>query len=414
MGSAVSVEAFPDRLDQDQCQAFVGGEAVFDLPKFNQMCDADGTVSKAEVLAMAEDDLEDMAAVAETVERNGIFFSFAAFDADGSGGLTHDEFVQAAKALGYHLLPDNVKQMCKEIDMDDDGLIDEEEFVKFVRSKVAATEKVPDGVDATTPGVIYEHLGTLGAQHGYGTALAILKRRPEAARDKFSSNGRYRGSDWYPLHYVLTQDVSDGAGDSNAAAARARRLVATPIVQALVKAYPAAAAHRCMEGVRFPKGHLPLELAVAKGWALDVVEPLLRAYPDAATILDPATDKAQKSLDSKQPITSLKSFRWLRQIAVDAAADEAILSLFPKPKLVDGKVTWISGKDIADAEAQRARYKAERDAKRKAKVEAKKRRESERQKQLENDAKLQELLDRHSRTSRDLDDDSNNNPALVL
>lgn len=386
MGSGTSVEAYPERLTLDECKEMIGGSGVFDLPKFNEMCDDAGTVSKREILAMADDDEEDMAAIAEVVEQNGIFFSFESFDADGSGGLTFSEFLAAAKSLGYHILPENAEKLCNEIDEDKDGIIDEEEFVKFVLGKVTPA----DGQAPMEPGAIYDHLGSLSAQHGYGTALAILKKRPEAARDKFPSNHRYKGSDWYPLHYILSQDVN-GGGDSRAAAARARRLVATPVVQALIKAYPAASTHRCMEGVRFPKGHLPLELAVAKGWSADVVELILKAYPAAATILDPINDKISKD----QPFTSLKGFRWMRKIAEKLQADDSVLALLPKPKLVDAKVTWISGKELAIAEAERLRLKAEKQAKLKSKLEAKRNKEIERQKQKRDDAKVKSLLERH-------------------
>ena len=41
--------------DVVECRELVG-EAVFDLPTFNKMCGDDGTVSKASILAMADDD----------------------------------------------------------------------------------------------------------------------------------------------------------------------------------------------------------------------------------------------------------------------------------------------------------------------------------------------------------------------
>lgn len=327
---------------------------------------------------------------------------------------------------------------------------DEEEFVKFIQTKITRSSQshaIPEAVDHMVPGAIYDHLSNFGAQHGYVAAHAILKKRPEAARDKFASKERYRGyvvlvmicvvcvnlhglvwcdrvlkivswmlcrnpgvlftltnvdrSDWYPLHYILAQDVSGSSGDSRAAAAKARRLVAVPIVQALIKAYPAAAAQRCMEGVRFPKGHLPLELAIAKGWGLEVVEPLYKAYPEAATGLEPCNDKALKRLEDRDLLTTLKGYRWMRQIAEKVGADDAIVSMLPKPTLVDGRVSWISGEEVAEIEEEKARLKAQRIAKKKAKKEAKRAKESEKQKQLENEIKLQRLLNRHSQSSAD-------------
>lgn len=392
MGSGAS---FPERLNEAQCRELVG-EAVFDLPTFNKMCGDDGTVSKASILAMADDDDIDIANVAVSVERNGIFFSFEAFDADASGGLTVDEFSAAAKALGYHILPDNVRKACEEIDIDDDGIIDEEEFVKFVLTKVNTYLESPRGVNPTAPGLIFDHLGPMSAQHRYNVAFAILKARPEAARDRFVSSERYKGSDWFPLHYVLSQDVST-TGDSKMAAARARRLLAAPIVEALVKAYPGACSHRCMEGVRFPRGYLPLELAIARGWGATVVETVLNAYPDAATTLDPADDASLKKVESRAPLASLRGLRWMRSVAERARVDDTVLALLPKPKLSNGgKVTWISGQEIAEAEAEKQRKKAEREAKKKASRESKRKKEAEKLKKQEQGAKLKALLERHS------------------
>lgn len=174
-----------------------------------------------------------------------------------------------------------------------------------------------------------------------------------------------------------------------------------PIVQALIKAYPAAATQRCMEGVRFPRGHLPLELAIAKGWGSEVVEPLYKAYPDAAAVLEPCNDKALRRLDDRDPLTTLKGYRWMRQIAEKIGADDAIVSMLPKPTLVDGRVSWISGEEVAEVEQEKARVKAQKLAKKNAKKEAKRAKEIQKQQEIENEAKLQNLLTRHPRPSSD-------------
>ena len=93
------------------------------------MCDDKGLISKAAVLALGDDDAEDLKQVAATVQRDGIFFSFENFDSDNSGGLTYEEFGQAAKALGNHIDPNHLEELCKGIDKSGDGVIDEEEFV---------------------------------------------------------------------------------------------------------------------------------------------------------------------------------------------------------------------------------------------------------------------------------------------
>ena len=55
-----------------------------------------------------------------------------------------------------------------------------------------------------------------------------------------------------------------------APAQRSAYVAAEPLIQALLRAYAPAAAMRTMEGVRFPDGHLPLELAITRGWPASV------------------------------------------------------------------------------------------------------------------------------------------------
>lgn len=102
------------------------------------MCDEAGFVSRKAIMALGDDDEQDMKDVAETVTRDGIFFSFENFDADSSGGLTYDEFGLAAKALGFHIDPANLQEQCAAIDTTGDGIIDELEFVKFIKRRRGA------------------------------------------------------------------------------------------------------------------------------------------------------------------------------------------------------------------------------------------------------------------------------------
>ena len=248
--------------------------------------------------------------------------------------------------------------------------------VKYIQSQCAITAELPPDLDPKKEGVIYDHLGNSGAQTGYAAALEILKKRPTAATDKMPGEGK--GSPWLPLHYVLTQSVGTTANtEAGQAAARARRLVAEPVILAILKAYAPAASQRCMEGVRFPRGHLPLELAIIRGWSNAIVEALIKTYPEAVTLLDAATDKLQKAIDKKEPMKNIKGYRFMRQIAEQAGADDDVLVLLPKPKWEDGKVNWTSGQAIADAAAEKARKKAEKEAKKQAKLDAKKKKEAE-------------------------------------
>ena len=54
---------------------------------------------------------------------------------------------------------------------------------------------------------------------------------------------------------------------------------------------------RVMEGVRWQLGNLPLEFAVTRGWPEAVVRAVVKAYPAAATALDPVRKK--KKFDPK-------------------------------------------------------------------------------------------------------------------
>ena len=57
--------------------------------------------------------------------------------------MTYEEFGQAAKSLGFHILPANLDEECRKIDTDLSGIIDEEEFVRFVQSRHAARAPAP-------------------------------------------------------------------------------------------------------------------------------------------------------------------------------------------------------------------------------------------------------------------------------
>ena len=87
--------------------------------------------------------------------------------------------------------------------------------------------------------------------------------------------------------------------------------------------------------MRFPVGHLPLFLALMRGWSPAVIKLLLDAYPDGATVLDPLQE-------SKKPSTkvNLKKMRWARQIVEEHGASPEVLKLLPSPKKKKKDVVW--------------------------------------------------------------------------
>jgi hypothetical protein len=83
-----------------------------------------------------------------------------------------------------------------------------------------------------------------------------------------------------PCNQVARDAVGDAAGFAAASACRA---AAEPLIRAILKAHPASAQARIMETVRFQLGHLPLELAVTRGWGVGVVEAVLKVRARGAS-----------------------------------------------------------------------------------------------------------------------------------
>ena len=61
--------------------------------------------------------------------------AFKVFDRDGNGYITSHELRHIMTNLGEGLTPEEVEEMIKEADLDNDGQIDYNEFVKMMMSK---------------------------------------------------------------------------------------------------------------------------------------------------------------------------------------------------------------------------------------------------------------------------------------
>ena len=61
--------------------------------------------------------------------------AFKVFDRDGNGYITSHELRHIMTNLGEGLTPEEVEEMIREADLDNDGQIDYDEFVKMMMSK---------------------------------------------------------------------------------------------------------------------------------------------------------------------------------------------------------------------------------------------------------------------------------------
>ena len=57
------------------------------------------------------------------------------FDKDGNGKISKEELKSVMKNLGENLTDDEISEMIREADDNDDGEVDYEEFVKMMQTK---------------------------------------------------------------------------------------------------------------------------------------------------------------------------------------------------------------------------------------------------------------------------------------
>ena len=89
----------------------------------------DGTIDFEEFLIMMERKM------AETESEQDIGETFKVFDKDGNGFISADELRHVINNLGEKLTDDEVDELIREADIDDDGQINYEEFVTLLSSK---------------------------------------------------------------------------------------------------------------------------------------------------------------------------------------------------------------------------------------------------------------------------------------
>lgn len=70
------------------------------------------------------------------IQRKEIDGAFRLFDKDGSGNIDFYELRDAMRALGLTMSKEDVKKMMSEIDTDNNGYIDEDEFRELMTKKI--------------------------------------------------------------------------------------------------------------------------------------------------------------------------------------------------------------------------------------------------------------------------------------
>ena len=91
--------------------------------------DGNGTIDFKEFLGLMARKMRDSDSEEELIE------AFKVFDRDGNGYITSHELRHIMTNLGEGLSPEEVEEMIREADLDNDGQIDYDEFVKMMMSK---------------------------------------------------------------------------------------------------------------------------------------------------------------------------------------------------------------------------------------------------------------------------------------
>ncbi|TMW64832.1 hypothetical protein Poli38472_008999 [Pythium oligandrum] len=66
--------------------------------------------------------------------------AFRLFDSDGSGTIDVRELKAAMRALGFHVKKAEIRQMVADIDKDESGTIDQDEFIEMMTDKMNARD----------------------------------------------------------------------------------------------------------------------------------------------------------------------------------------------------------------------------------------------------------------------------------
>jgi calmodulin len=91
--------------------------------------DGNGTIDFKEFLGLMARKMRDADTEEELIE------AFKVFDRDGNGLISGNELQHVMNSLGENISQDEVEEMIKEADLDGDGYINYEEFVRMILNK---------------------------------------------------------------------------------------------------------------------------------------------------------------------------------------------------------------------------------------------------------------------------------------
>merc|ERR1711904_649212 len=111
-----------DQLTEEQIAEFKEAFSLFDK-------DGDGTIDFPEFLSLMARKMKD------TDTEEGLIGAFKVFDRDGNGFISAAELRHVMTNLGEKLTDEEVDEMIREADVDGDGQINYEEFVKMMMAK---------------------------------------------------------------------------------------------------------------------------------------------------------------------------------------------------------------------------------------------------------------------------------------
>ena len=201
--------------------------------------------------------------------------AWAKLDVDQNGHLDKAEFAEASIALGFTLSPAELDAEFAEFDRDGNDKISHEEFVSYITAQAdkigAGRAQSLEELGITELDSLASLLGPREAAQGFKRARALIAAKPEVAMSPMP------GSGWLAVHTLLMMDTPKGTTYAAAAAAK-------PLIVELFKAAPTCAQARILEGGSCLAGHLPLHLAVHRGWDAEVVAAAVKAWPAAAKV----------------------------------------------------------------------------------------------------------------------------------
>lgn len=263
----------------------------------------------------------------KTTDYHNLYLELAADD-----GIDMDGLKTGMKNLGFQIPDEQVGDIFrrfKTLIADNPKLVQkskikDDEFIQFLLLEATACE-AESGVNLEKYTHMHELLGPAEAAHGFPTAHAILKHKPDIAKELWFPPDTQAGNElflprpatvtgWTPLHMVLV-----AGGNSSIV-----RSEAPELIKVLLEKFPESASMRIQPELGLVEGHLPLYLAIQYGWDVDTVKAIIAAYPDGPRTVDVIMKNKGKN-------PNLKKDLYARRVAEDCEAPPEILALLPKP-----------------------------------------------------------------------------------